>query len=295
MPMIGDRPEASIDTVIYGTDFSSSAENAGSYARILASGFSASLIVSHAFLLDRPAQEAEMGKGVVSRQREHLHHLLEQRAHALSSPELQAHATLLDGNPEDALPAFAEKHGSCVLVLGTHGAGRIAHALVGSVAERVLRATRWPCLTVGPRTAPPKDPKAPFQTILFATDLGPSAINAALFAVAFAQRFEGELHVLNVLPAGAARNSEQWAETQKHYRHRLEQLIPEHAREFCNPRTYVENGSAHDRIFEHIRERGVDLLVLGIRKSTHTDIEMRTSGAFRLIAESPCPVLTITS
>lgn len=294
MPMIGDRPEVTIDSVIYATDFSSSSETAGAYARILASSFSASLMVSHCFLLDRPAQEAEMTKGVVSRQREQLQKLLEQKAGALSTPALKAQPVLLNGNPEDALPAFADRHAPCVLVLGTHGAGRITHTLIGSAAEKILRSTRWPCVTVGPHVVQPRDMHAPFQRILFATDLGPSAATAAMFALAFAQQFGAALHVLNVVPSGAARPSEQWAELQKQYHHTLEQLIPERANEFCNPHTFVESGTAYERILGHIREQSVDLLVLGVRKSAYLSLEMRMSGAFRLIADAPCPVLTVT-
>jgi hypothetical protein len=35
--------------------------------------------------------------------------------------------------------------------------------------------------------------------------------------------------------------------------------------------------------------------VLGIRRTSHIDMEMRTSGAFRIIVDAPCPVLTIRS
>jgi nucleotide-binding universal stress UspA family protein len=48
-----------------------------------------------------------------------------------------------------------------------------------------------------------------------------------------------------------------------------------------------------DQILEHIRERSIDLLVLGIRKSSHLGMEMRTSRAFQIIVEAECPVLTI--
>jgi nucleotide-binding universal stress UspA family protein len=71
--------------------------------------------------------------------------------------------------------------------------------------------------------------------------------------------------------------------------------VPQQAREFCDPRTFVEVGNAHDQILEHIRERSVDLLLLGVRKSSPLGIKMRPSSAFPLIVDAPCPVLTITS
>jgi nucleotide-binding universal stress UspA family protein len=56
---------------------------------------------------------------------------------------------------------------------------------------------------------------------------------------------------------------------------------------------FVAMGNAHDRILEHIREQAVDLLVLGIRKTSYLSMEMRTSAAFHIIVGAECPVLTI--
>ena len=50
---------------------------------------------------------------------------------------------------------------------------------------------------------------------------------------------------------------------------------------------------AHEQIIDHIRERSIDLLVLGIRKSSHLNVEMRVSRAIQTIVDAECPVLTI--
>ena len=67
----------------------------------------------------------------------------------------------------------------------------------------------------------------------------------------------------------------------------------EQANEFCSPHTFVEPGTAYERIMGHLEKDAIDLLVLGIRKTPFLSLEMRTSGAFRLIANAPCPVLTV--
>ncbi len=293
--MIGDRPEVNVDAVIYATDFEPAAENAGTFARMLANACSATLLVAHAFLLEQPAREAEMTHGTVSRQRERLQHLLAQRAAALSAGGVTAAPALLDGIPHEAIAKLAEQRAPSMIVLGTHGAGRLEHGLIGSVAEKILRSTRWPCLTVGPLV--PRAPAAtemPFRKILYATDLGHSAAQGAMLALAFAEEAGAELHVMNAVPGGEARESAEWAEAEKRYRHRLEELVPERAREFCNPRTYVEIGRVHDRVLGHIKDHQVDLLVMGVRKSSFLGLAMRTSGSYRLIADAPCPVLTVT-
>lgn len=293
MEVQNERPEVSVTTVVYATDFYNCSENAGDYARWLAEYFSASLLVTHAFLLTQAAMEAEQVVRKSSLQRGDLQARLAQKAQHLSSGSFHAIPVLLEGNPNQVIPELAEKHAPAMIVLGTHGAGRLEHGLIGSVAEKILRSTRWPCLTVGPHTPHATTDKQPFRRILYATDLSPATTQAAVYALSFAEQAGGTIDVLNVIPEIANEDPEGWEELRKQHSDALEKLVPHQAREFCNPHTFVEFGSAYDRIIGHLQQDGTDLLVLGIRKTPFLSLEMRTSGAFRIIANSPCPVLTI--
>jgi nucleotide-binding universal stress UspA family protein len=133
----------------------------------------------------------------------------------------------------------------------------------------------------------------PFTRILFATDFTAAAANAAVYAVTFAEVFGAGIDVLNVIPDDAIEHPDRLSELQARFFDALDLLVPQQAREFCDSRTFVAVGNAHDRILEHISERSIDLLVLGIRRTSHLSMEMRTSGAFRIIVDAPCPVLTI--
>ena len=75
---------------------------------------------------------------------------------------------------------------------------------------------------------------------------------------------------------------------------RLKSLSRGRRMPFAIRAAFVEVGSAHVRILEHIREFQVDLLVLSIRKSSHLWLQSRLSGAFHIIANAPCPVMTMT-
>ncbi len=293
MEVRGDQPEVSIRSIVFATDFSTCSDNAGAYARTLARSFSASLLVTHAFVLTQAAMEVEQLKARPSKQREDLRARLQQAAQALSSETLQAQPVLLDGHPNEAIPALAEKHAPALVVLGTHGAGRVEHELIGSIAEKILRSTRWPCLTVGPHTTAPKNGTPPFARILYATDLNPSTARAGLYALALAEQSGGSVDVLNVIPEIALEDPEGWEELRRQHQENLRKLIPEHAHDFCSPHTYVEPGTAYERIMHHLKQDAIDLLVLGIRKTPFLSLEMRTSGAFRLIANATCPVLTV--
>lgn len=165
--------------------------------------------------------------------------------------------------------------------------------IIGSVAEQILRSTRWPSLTVGPNVPPASSANFPFPRILFATDFTSSAAKAAAYAVFFSEALGASMDVLNVIHEDDAKDSARLSDLRRRFFTVLDGLVPQQARDFCDPSTFVAVGSAHHRILEHIRNRSIDLLVLGLRKTLHLGMEMRTSGAFRLIVEAPCPVLTL--
>jgi nucleotide-binding universal stress UspA family protein len=277
MPVFGDRPELNLKTVIFATDFSLRSINAGLYAARMAAHFSARLLVAHAFTLVRKGLEV----------------LLSREAALLGSTSIEAIPMLLEGDPEAVIPGLADKEEPSMIVLGTHGGGRLERGIIGSVAEKILRSTRWPALTVGPQVQPLSSKAFPFERILFATDFTVAAANAAIYAVTFAEVFGSKIDVLNVIQDDVIEHPDRLFDLQTRFFSALDSLVPECSKEFCEPRTYVAVGGAHDKILEHIREHSIDLLVLGIRKTSHLSMEMRTSGAFRIIVDAACPVLTI--
>jgi len=295
MQTIGDRPKFNLKTVVYATDFSVCSRNAGLYAARIASYFSATLLVTHAFTLSQAALEVETNQVQVSQQRKDLKSLLSQNTRLLDAKSIEAIPTLLEGDPKDVIPALADNNAPAIIVLGTHGGGRLERGIIGSIAENILRSSQWPTLTVGPQVKPVSSQAFPFSRILFATDFTAAAANAAIHAVAFAEVFRAKIDVLNVVREDAIENPDRLFELQNRFFSALDALVPEQAKEFCDPRTYVAVGRAHDQILQHIGERSIDLLVLGIRKTSHLSMEMRTSGAFRIIVDAACPVLTIRS
>ena len=295
MPMIGDRPEMNLKTVVYATDFSVCSQNAGLYAARIASYFSATLLVTHAFTLSQAALEVEINKKRVSQQRKNLETLLSRCALLLGAESIETNSILLEGNPKDVIPALADHNAPAIIVLGTHGGGRIERGIIGSIAEKILRSSQWPTLTVGPQVKPESSQTFPFARILFATDFTVAAANAAVYAVTFAEVFGAKIDVLNVIQDDGLEHPDRLSDLRNRFFIALDGIVPQQAREFCDPRTFVAVGKAHDQILDHIRERSIDLLVLGIHKTSHLSMEMRTSGAFRIIVDAACPVLTIRS
>jgi nucleotide-binding universal stress UspA family protein len=144
-----------LKTILVATDFSPASAAALTYGRELASNFGAQLLVTHVAgnVLTRPYAggdgisfvDPELQQGLEAGARRHLEAVI-----STDDRELRrARAIVLTSNaPATAIVEYAEEEGVDLIVLGTHGRGAVAHLLVGSVAERVVRTASCPVLTV---------------------------------------------------------------------------------------------------------------------------------------------------
>lgn len=62
------------------------------------------------------------------------------------------------GRPSHAVVAAADEFACTVIVISTHGRGGLAHMLLGSTAEKVVRLAKVPVLTVHEGDVPPSEP-----------------------------------------------------------------------------------------------------------------------------------------
>ncbi len=62
--------------------------------------------------------------------------------------DLQVIRTVLHGHPFVEIVRYAKDNDIDLIVVGTHGRGAIAHMLIGSVAEKVVRKAPCPVLVV---------------------------------------------------------------------------------------------------------------------------------------------------
>jgi nucleotide-binding universal stress UspA family protein len=72
---------------------------------------------------------------------------------ALASGVAEVDTVHVTGTPLERIVAQAEAGQHQLIVIGTHGRGRVARALLGSVAERVVRHATCSVLTVKPPVA----------------------------------------------------------------------------------------------------------------------------------------------
>ena len=138
--------------ILVPTDFSENSKVALRYACALAEKFSAALHLVHViedrFLF---APGAEGYPAVVTDFKEvqaEVQKQLEASVSAEWHQKLKVQTAIRRGAPFVELIRYAREVPIDLIVMGTHGRGVIAHMLLGSVAERVVRKSPCPVLTV---------------------------------------------------------------------------------------------------------------------------------------------------
>jgi len=142
-----------LKTVLVPTDFSDASESALRYGKAMAEKFGAALHVVHVMEdLLAHAWAAEVYVSSMPQLRDEIEKESRLRLGALLTDgerkAFRAETALLAGNPFLEIIRYAKTHGIDLIVMGTHGRGPIAHMLLGSVAEKVVRKSPCPVLTV---------------------------------------------------------------------------------------------------------------------------------------------------
>jgi len=143
----------SLKTVLVATDFSEPSEAAVRYGRALADAFHATLHVMHVVPDSMALPWATMADGLamadVQKQWEReAQERLEQLIPEDERTALGVRFVTRAGDPVRQVVGYAAERSVDLIVLGTHGRGPVAHMLMGSVAERVVRGAPCPVLTV---------------------------------------------------------------------------------------------------------------------------------------------------
>ena len=140
--------------IVCPTDFSPTSSHAVDYAASLADGLKAELVLLHAMAdMHYPLRGYGMSQSF-----EHIQEELEQRtADTLKArieklrehfPDLKISTDVRHGTAHELILECAKDKDADMIVMGTHGHTGLTHALLGSTAEKVVRTSACPVLTV---------------------------------------------------------------------------------------------------------------------------------------------------
>ncbi len=183
---------------------------------------------------------------------------------------------VVEGLPADAIRKLIDDVRANLIVMGTHGRTGYNRWMLGSVAERVLRESPVPVLTVrGPA-------ERPIRNILCPVSDTPLSRDALSAAAGLAACFDGAVTALNVQVPGGA-----------HPMANLCSWVPAQERARCNIRELVRHGDAAEQIVALAAEESFDLIVLGAPRRRFFEGMVLGTTTLRTVRHAPCPVLTV--
>ena len=146
--------ELRIQRILLPTDFSTHSATATTYACELAARFEAELHLLHALEVHLSTTPT-FGMGLALPQYVHESRAAAEKAltgvldpqWAVGRKVVQA---VVEGSPKVEIVRYARTRQIDLIVLATHGRSGLAHVIIGSVAESVVRTAPCPVLTVRP-------------------------------------------------------------------------------------------------------------------------------------------------
>ena len=294
----------SVRRILYATDLSPTSEAAWSEARRLGRLFDAEIVILHAVAppLVYPEQgyfPPQLYEELVQGARRSAEEGLDRLLASVVGSGLKVRIRLVDGPPAQRLLEVVTEEAADLLVVGTHGRTGLERALLGSVADRLVRQASCPVLTVPP--LPGGAPGEKIRRICFATDLSPSSRAAWPWVVALAKAANAEVDLVHVTFEPVADRhlspdsiSRMAKALEDQGRVEVEQFLQrsELARERI--RVHLPRGVAGEQIVHRAREQAADLIVMGTHGWSGVVRWMLGSVANHVIQMAPCPVLTVT-
>ena len=153
VPLSSDTTQTWPTRILATTDFSPPSDRALEYAHLIASRCGASLHLLHVMedLVDATSFGSEVfvpdSPEVRAARLKEAQDQLAHRVRPDDREQPRATTEVIEGSAARTIPRYAADNGFDLIVMGTHGRMGIAHLMMGSVAEQVVRAAPCPVLS----------------------------------------------------------------------------------------------------------------------------------------------------
>jgi len=287
--------------ILAATDFSETAERAAALAGILALRFSADLHLLHVVVLDEYSNLDEGGRD----QLEQLQATSEERRRELlekssGNHDVSVTPILVRGiDPDEVIVETASDLGCDLIVMGTHGRRGLSHLFLGSVAERVVRMSPAPVLTL--RADAVVEPDG-VTRILVPYDFSGASAEALRQAAVWADALNAQITLLHVVEPVVYPEFYSVDILPDNLMMRLttrsEEALDKAAAELLDGRgctTLVEVGRAADTIVNLADPERFDLVVMATRGLSGLEHVLLGSVAESVLRRCRVPMLTVPS
>jgi nucleotide-binding universal stress UspA family protein len=255
--LLNYQSKLKMKTILVPTDFSKNAENALSFAILLAKKIQARIVLLNAFQI--PVPISEIPYQVLEEEIKDTRHTAIKKLRAESEKirhaGVQYEYSAQEGEALDSILIYTKNHSFDYIIMGTKGAGKNKTGIFGSTTSRLIAKTDVPVIAI-PEKAHFSDN---IRKITFATNYTITDVSAIAQLSKLAAAFNAQLNVLHVsdgdiLAAEETRLMEEFMKkvtSETAYNNLSFQLMP--------------GDDPAKRLEEYINEHGADMIVM----STH--------------------------
>jgi nucleotide-binding universal stress UspA family protein len=271
-------------TIVVATDLSGQSEAALEYARKLAGGYGARIVLAHGLdPVEYAAVDTVPGR-VLKGLTEQARSALDQMAGDLLREGIPSHSEIRQGAVAQMLVDVARQYQAGLIVVGTRGMQGAGPVIVGAVAEQLVRLSPCPVMAVAADWNAGEFRPTPGGPVLLAMERNEATAAAVATAYSLAETFHRTLLVLHARgPAEASAFLNPCATTLEEFGIKASGRFP--------VRFMVKDGNPADAIAEAISQYQPSLLVAGVKRTSGTPGVHGT--AFALLARSRVPVVCV--
>jgi len=293
-----------IKKILVPTDFSANSESALKYAAMIATAFGSEITIYHVVALfnDDPANPEAYLKNL-------------QKAISVSEEALDDRQTKLEHKGTlkvktkvsraisiaDEILNYSKEGSFDLIIIGTHGRAGISRFLMGSVAERIIRHTSCPVISIKDQHGE-KDLHSKIKKIIVGVDFSEYSKQALTQAADFAKIFNARLEVMHVIEellhpsfyaTGESSIFDLNPDLYKRSRKVLEDFAHETLAETTDLNVYVMEGRPHAEIVHFADSDQADLIVMATHGLSGLDHFLIGSNSEKVARKSNIPVLIL--
>lgn len=293
--------------ILLPTDFSPCADAALHQAVTIAERFQGAVTMLHVVTV----HESDTGKieSVFSKNSKSYDHIMtsaEELLHTkegmIKTPVLIEKVLRRGISPTSEIIGYADEQEPDLIVMGTHGRTGIRRLIMGSVAEKIIRLSDCPVMTVRCGTDGKASPYPNYRSILLPIDFSESSKNALWKAAEMARSYGAILTLLHVAePIDVSGYSEGDDTSEEEFladhSDSAEQALSEFTSnaplEGIEVYTRVVHGRPGRKIVEYADDEGIDLIIIPSLGKSGFERLLMGSTVNKVVHRANCPVMVL--
>ncbi len=273
--------------IVSPIDLSSASTSVLQWAGYFGAAFRGGIEVVHVDHVEAPVyftsgQLAELNQQVIANRRS-LESMVRELAERTLGQQVPWKVKITEGPAIDELQKRLKTDQPDLVVMGSHGRSGVRRALLGSVAENLIRLANCPVLIVP--VGPEKQSAPQIRTVLCPVNFTESARVSLSLSANVARAFDAELRVLHAI--------EEPGEPERTVRERLCSWIPADVRTSCAVTETVRTGNAAEQILRFVEESQPDLIVMSAEHRPLLEWSTIGTTTIRVMRHSEIPVLIV--